>query len=152
MNTKLYSLFVFIYLIIVYCATVQGNKNNEKNDRHGINVIKKKNKKNYNKDDKHVERPDEDEDEDDIEYNKEFYKNYKANKKYINSVKEEEKRKLEATHLSKIHKAYTLGICTLIILNSLFFFRDWVLQSISNPNSYINQLIQKKIDNKNKKP
>ncbi|EAA15602.1 hypothetical protein YYC_01825 [Plasmodium yoelii 17X] len=60
MNTKLYSLFFFIYLIIVYCATVQGNKNsNGKADGHGLSFIKKVYQNSNNKD-KHMLRTDED--------------------------------------------------------------------------------------------
>ncbi|SBW38146.1 Plasmodium exported protein, unknown function [Plasmodium berghei] len=61
MNTKLYSLFVFIYLIIVYCATVHGNKNdNGKNNGNGLSFIKKIYQNDNNKDNKHVQRTGED--------------------------------------------------------------------------------------------
>ncbi|ETB63244.1 hypothetical protein YYC_00083 [Plasmodium yoelii 17X] len=149
MNTKLYSLFVFICLIIVYCATVQGSKDNGKDGVYELKVIKKKHKKNYNKDNKQVQRADEnkDEDEGDIE----FYINYKSNKDYTNLVKEEEKRNEEVKRLSKMHKAYTLGMSTIIFLSTLFLIRDCVLESISRPDSYISQFIKKRIDNKYKK-
>ncbi|CDU15843.1 conserved rodent malaria protein, unknown function [Plasmodium yoelii] len=147
MNTKLYSLFVFICLIIVYCATVQGSKDNGKNGVYELKMIKKKHKKN-NKDNKHVQRAGEDEDEDD---NIEFYINYKSNKDYTNLVKEEEKRNEEVKRLSKMHKAYTLGMSTIIFLSTLFLIRDCVLESISRPDSYISQFIKKRIDNKYKK-
>ncbi|EAA21848.1 hypothetical protein [Plasmodium yoelii yoelii] len=137
MNTKLYSLFVFICLIIVYCATVQGSKDNGKNGVYELKMIKKKHKKN-NKDNKHVQRAGEDEDEDD-------------NIDYTNLVKEEEKRNEEVKRLSKMHKAYTLGMSTIIFLSTLFLIRDCVLESISRPDSYISQFIKKRIDNKYKK-
>ncbi|KEG00244.1 hypothetical protein YYE_04912 [Plasmodium vinckei vinckei] len=143
MNKKLYSLFVFVYLIIVYCATVQGNKNpNGKNDRHGPNMIKKKYKKNYNKDNKYVQRIDEDV-TDILKEN---------NKESTHSVSKEEKRRAKAEQIAKMHKAYGFTITSLTALTILYLIRGYIVNSLSNSNSNISQLIKKSVDIKNQKP
>lgn len=61
MNKKLYSLFAFIYLIIVYCATAQGSRNaNGKYYEDESSVIKKRYQKNYKRGNKYLQRTDED--------------------------------------------------------------------------------------------
>ncbi|CAD2110675.1 hypothetical protein YYG_05096 [Plasmodium vinckei petteri] len=143
MNKKLYSLFVFVYLIIVYCATVQGKKNvNGKNDRHEPNMIKKKYKKNYNKDTKYVQRTDED-GTDILKEN---------NKESPHSISKEEKRRAKAEKIAKMHKAYAFSITSITALTILYFIRGYITNSLSNPNSNTSKLIRKAVDIKNKKP
>ncbi|CAD2110597.1 conserved rodent malaria protein, unknown function [Plasmodium vinckei] len=143
MNKKLYSLFVFVYLIIVYCATVQGKKNvNGKNDRHEPNMIKKKYKKNYNKDTKYVQRIDED-GTDILKEN---------NKESTNSISKEEKRRAKAEKIAKRNIAYAFSITSITALTILYFIRGYITNSLSNPNSNTSKLIRKAVDIKNKKP
>ncbi|KEG00247.1 conserved rodent malaria protein, unknown function [Plasmodium vinckei vinckei] len=149
MNKKLYSLFVFIYIIIAYCATVQGNRGtNAKNGGNDPSMIKKRYQKNYNKGNKHMQRTD----EDDTENNEEFYENYKINKALMHSVNENEKEVIKGFHkILKMHKALTFGIFTLVTLNILAIIRGYFASSISSPNSHISQLIDNAVDNKNQK-
>ncbi|CAD2095125.1 conserved rodent malaria protein, unknown function [Plasmodium vinckei] len=146
MNKKLYSLFAFVYLIIVYCATAQGKTNiNGKNDIHGSNMIKKRYPQNYKKGNKRMERTN----EDDEENNEEFYENYEINKALMHSANEKESEVIKGINkILTIHKAFTFGIFTLVTLNILAIIREYVATSISNPNSHISQLINKAV-NKN---
>ncbi|CDU15987.1 uncharacterized protein PY17X_0115800 [Plasmodium yoelii] len=124
MNTKLYSLFVFIYLIVVYCATVQGNKNG-KNDVHEPNGINKKSNK---KDNKHVQKTD------GIEDYENFDKNCEPNKESMNSVKEEDIES-EAIRASKKKEAYIVGISSLATVLTLSMLRGCALAVVVNSNS-----------------
>ncbi|CAD2088764.1 conserved rodent malaria protein, unknown function [Plasmodium vinckei lentum] len=143
MNKKLYSLFVFVYLIIVYCATVQGKKSvNEKNDRHEPNMIKKKYKKNYNKDNKYVQITHED-GTDILKEN---------NKKSTHSVSKEEKRRAKAKKIAKTNIAYAFSITSITALTILYFIRGYITNSLSSPNSKISKIIDKTVDIKNQKP
>ncbi|SCL83199.1 conserved rodent malaria protein, unknown function [Plasmodium chabaudi adami] len=178
MNKKLYSLFVFVYLLIVYCATAQGNKNgNGKGDRHESNVIKKKYKKNYNKGNKHMQRTDEDDAGTfDIKYLykcvycayiqtiqncvntkvyilKENNENFDENKKEsTHSVSKMEKRRAKAEKIAKRQKAYAFAITSITALTILYFMRGYITNSLSNPNSSISKLIKKTVAIKNPKP
>ncbi|CAD2083684.1 conserved rodent malaria protein, unknown function [Plasmodium vinckei lentum] len=149
MNKKLYSLFFFIYIIIAYCATAQGNRgNNGKNGGNVQSMIKKRYQKNNNKGNKYMQRTN----EDDTENNEEFYANYEINKALMHSVNEKEKEVIKGLHkILRIHKAFTFGIFTLVALNILAIIRGYVASSLSNPNSHISQLIEKVVDNKNQK-
>ncbi|SCL82443.1 conserved rodent malaria protein, unknown function [Plasmodium chabaudi chabaudi] len=178
MNTKLYSLFVFVYLLIAYCATVQGKKNvNGKNDIYESNMIKKKSQKNYNKGNKHMQRTDEDDAGNfDINYlykcvyyayiqtiqncvntkvyilkenNEKFYENKKES---THSVSKMEKRKAKAEKIAKRQKAYAFAITSITALTILYFMRGYITKSLSNPNSSISKLIKKTVDIKNKNP
>ncbi|CAD2083601.1 conserved rodent malaria protein, unknown function [Plasmodium vinckei brucechwatti] len=149
MNKKLYSLVVFIYIIIAYCATVQGNRGaNGKNGGNDPSMIIKRYQKNYSKGNKHMQRTD----EDDTENNEELYENYEINKALMHSVNEKEKEVAKGLHrILKVHKAFTFGIFTLLTLNILTIIRGYIASSLSNPNSHISQLIDKAVDNKNQK-
>ncbi|ETB63501.1 hypothetical protein YYC_00025 [Plasmodium yoelii 17X] len=142
MNKKLYSLFFLIYLIVLYCATVQGNKDdNGKNDRHGKNIIKK----NYNKNNKQMKGTNEDHTED----NEEFDENYEDNKESMSLINKKEKKESKANKLSKIQKAYAFGITTVIALNILFLLKNYVNNNLADPNGHIPKLINKAIAIKN---
>ncbi|CAD2094967.1 hypothetical protein YYG_04771 [Plasmodium vinckei petteri] len=148
MNKKLYSLFAFIYIIIAYCATVQGRNRdiNGKNGGNGPSMIKKRYPQNYKKGNKRMERTN----EDDEENNEEFYENYEINKALMHSANEKESEVIKGINkILTIHKAFTFGIFTLVTLNILSIIREYVASSISNPNSHISQLINKSVDNKN---
>ncbi|SCN58570.1 conserved rodent malaria protein, unknown function [Plasmodium chabaudi adami] len=140
MNKKLYSLFAFIYLIIVYCATVQGSRNdNGKYYDDEPNMIKKRYQKNYKQDNKYMQRAD----EYDAENRDEF----------IRSVIEKEKEMVKGfNRILNIYKAYTFGIFTIFAINIIRLISESVSSSLSNPNSHMSQLIKKVVDNKNKNP
>ncbi|CAD2099407.1 conserved rodent malaria protein, unknown function [Plasmodium vinckei brucechwatti] len=144
MNKKLYSLFVFVYLIIVYCATIQGKKNdNGKNDRHAPSFIKKAYQNGQNKDNnKQVQRTA----EDGIDILKE------NNKESTYSVSKEEKRRAKAKKISKMHKAYAFGITSITAFTILYLIRGYIASSLSNPNSDMSKLIRKTIAVKNQQP
>ncbi|SCL83132.1 hypothetical protein PCHDK_000492200 [Plasmodium chabaudi adami] len=150
MNKKLYSLFVFVYLLIAYCATVQGNKNvNGKGDRHESNVIKKKYKKNYNKGNKHMQRSDEDY----TDILKENNENFDENKKEsAQSISKMGKRRPKNEEISKRMIAYVFGITSITAVAILYYMQECVENTLSNPNSNISKLIDKAVAIKYKKP
>ncbi|SCL89110.1 conserved rodent malaria protein, unknown function [Plasmodium chabaudi adami] len=140
MNKKLYSLFAFIYLIIVYCATVQGSRNdNGKYYDDEPNMIKKRYQKNYKQGNKYMQRTD----EYDAENRDEF----------MHLVNEKEKEMIKGfNRILKIYKACTFGILTIFAINIIRLISESVSSSLSNPNSHMSQLIKKVVDNKNPNP
>ncbi|VTZ66186.1 conserved rodent malaria protein, unknown function [Plasmodium chabaudi chabaudi] len=140
MNKKLYSLFAFIYLIIVYCATAQGSRNaNGKYYEDESSVIKKRYQKNYKRGNKYLQRTD----EDDTENSEEF----------MHLVHEKEKEMIKGfNRLLKIYKACTFGIFTIFAINIIRLISESVSSSLSNPTSHISQLIKKVVNNKNPDP
>ncbi|WBY61327.1 hypothetical protein Py17XNL_001401498 [Plasmodium yoelii yoelii] len=143
MNTKLYSLFFFIYLIIVYCATVQGNKNsNGKADGHGLSFIKKVYQNSNNKD-KHMLRTDEDGIGDvviDI-LKKEYVDPHII--KLVDIVNKKESKLKKTNERKHLYKLLAMSLSALFIFRLIYDIRGQYISSIENPNSMINKLKNK---------
>ncbi|VEV59427.1 conserved rodent malaria protein, unknown function [Plasmodium vinckei vinckei] len=145
MNKKLYSLFVFVYLIIVYCATVQGTKNaNGNNDRHAPSFIKKVYQNGQNKDNnKQVERTAEDGIGDIII---DILKKEYVDKNIIQLIDAVDKKdsKLKKTNDRKnLYKVLAMSLSALLAFRFIYDIKQQYMNSVANPNSMINKFKNK---------
>ncbi|KEG03778.1 hypothetical protein YYE_00678 [Plasmodium vinckei vinckei] len=155
MNKKLYSLFVFVYLIIVYCATVQGTKNaNGNNDRHAPSFIKKVYQNGQNKDNnKQVERTAEDGiGTFDIKYLYkcdiiiDILKKEYVDKNIIQLIDAVDKKdsKLKKTNDRKnLYKVLAMSLSALLAFRFIYDIKQQYMNSVANPNSMINKFKNK---------
>ncbi|CXH16428.1 Plasmodium exported protein, unknown function [Plasmodium berghei] len=151
MNTKLYSLFVFIYLIIVYCATVHGNKNdNGKNNGNGLSFIKKIYQNDNNKDNKHVQRTGEDGIGDVIVdiLKKEYVDPHII--KLVDIVNKKENKLKKINERKHIYQLLAMSLGALFISRLIYDIKGQYMSSIENPNSMINKLKNKLTTKKTK--
>ncbi|CAD2106392.1 conserved rodent malaria protein, unknown function [Plasmodium vinckei brucechwatti] len=145
MNTKLYSLFVFVYLIIVYCDIVQGNKNdNGKNDRHTPSFIKKVYQNGQNKDNnKQVQRTAEDGIGDIII---DILKKEYVDKNIIQLIDAVDKKesKLKKTNERKnLYKVLAMSLSALLAFKFIYDIKQQYMSSAANPNSIISKFKNK---------
>ncbi|CAD2106222.1 conserved rodent malaria protein, unknown function [Plasmodium vinckei lentum] len=145
MNKKLYSLFVFVYLIIVYCATVQGNKNdNGKNDRLAPSFIKKVYQNNQNKDNnKQVQRTAEDGIGDIIiDILKKEYVD-KNIIQLIDAVDKKESKLKKINEKKNLYKILAMSLSALLAFRFIYDIKQQYTRSVANPNSMINKFKNK---------
>ncbi|SCL87883.1 conserved rodent malaria protein, unknown function [Plasmodium chabaudi chabaudi] len=143
MNTKLYSLFVFVYLIIVYCATVQGNKNDSgKNDRNAPSFIKKVYQNNQNKDNnKQVQRTAEDGDII-IDILKKEYVDRNIIQ-LIDAVDKKESKLKKINERKNLYKVLAMSLSALLAFKVIYDIRQQYKSIATNPNSVINKFKNK---------
>ncbi|SCL83620.1 conserved rodent malaria protein, unknown function [Plasmodium chabaudi chabaudi] len=143
MNTKLYSLFVFVYLIIVYCATVQGNKNDSgKNDRNAPSFIKKVYQNNQNKDNnKQVQRTAEDGDII-IDILKKEYVDRNIIQ-LIDAVDKKESKLKKINERKNLYKVLAMSLSALLAFKVIYDIRQQYKNIATNPNSVINKFKNK---------